>query len=185
MVVLDRIQIRHLPRTSPFLQHGAVRYAFSMSADRILRSFSAASNRQMRTESRDTTVLYVTEAGVSVLCPSATSRALRRKFSPSLISKTKCVVISCHPTRVVGSLSYFLTASRIFFISISMALCQNRFPSSLSIAYASSTDLGTRMPYLCVRCQYLDLIFANIEQTSNHHKGNCKFCSTYLKNLIS
>lgn len=62
-----------------FSAHGAVRYAFCISAQLIYSSFSAALSNPIRTESLDTTVLYVTDDGVAVQCPSPTHLALQRK----------------------------------------------------------------------------------------------------------
>ena len=49
----------------------------------LFKSFNAAINSAIRTDSRDTTDEYVVVAGGSVTCPPATYRALRRKFSPN------------------------------------------------------------------------------------------------------
>lgn len=77
------------PRSQHFSLVGAVRKAFSMSADWTSSSFNAAIVKQIRTESRDTTVEYVGCRVDFCLCPSATKRAFLQKFSPSLMSKTQ------------------------------------------------------------------------------------------------
>ena len=48
-------------------------------------------------------------------------------------------------------------ATRTFFIYFWIAVYHSVFPFSLSISKASSTDLGTRIPNLCVVRQYLSL----------------------------
>ena len=80
-------------RIQTFSLQGAVRYAFSISADNTSRLFSAVMVRHILTESRATAVLYVIEVGVEVLWPSATYHAFRRKFSLNLTSNIKCPVI--------------------------------------------------------------------------------------------
>ena len=116
----------------------------------------------MRTESLDTTVLYVIDAGGFVLCPSAQNLAFLLKFSPSLTSKTRCPVISWYPINSFGSPSCSSKATIRFFISSWMASIHNVFPLFLSISFASPMLLGTRIPYLCVRCQYFDFNFLMI-----------------------
>ena len=51
-------------------------------------------------------------------------------------------------------------AGRTFFISLRIASHQKVFPFSSSKRRGSSTVFGILIPNLCVRIQYLDLIFA-------------------------
>ena len=131
---------------------GAVRYVFWTSPLRTSNSFRAATNKMTRTESRDTTVLYVTDGGASVLCPSAQNLALRLKFSPSLMSNTKCPVISLNSGSCVISSSCSWNAILLFIISRRIEFIQRVLSLSLSMNSASSQVLGTRISYLCVLC---------------------------------
>ena len=109
---------------------GAVKNAFCTSAPRTSRSFKAATNNNIRTESLATTELYVADAGAPVLWPSAPYHALRRKFSPSLTSKTRCPVIWVYPTSELGSPSKSSNATLTFFISNLMASIHKVLPAS-------------------------------------------------------
>ena len=57
-----------------------------MSHEEISSPLSAAIIKMIWTESHDTTVEYVSDAGASVICPPPTNLAFCQKFSLSLIS---------------------------------------------------------------------------------------------------
>ena len=133
------------------------RNVFCTSYPDSSKSFNAATSSRIRTESLDTTVLYVTDGGDSTRCPSATNRTFLLKFSDSLTSNIRCPVISSYPISSYGFPSYVSKAIRLFFISVVIASCQSVSPFSVSILLASFTFFGTHIPYLWVRFQYFDL----------------------------
>ena len=65
-----------------------------MSHSNMSSPFSAAILNAIRTDSLETTDEYVIDAGAVVVCPSLTSRAFLRNFSPSLMSKIMWHLIS-------------------------------------------------------------------------------------------
>ena len=151
-----------------FFLHTAIRYAFWISHVRISRSFNAAIVRAIRTESLDTTDEYVVEAGAVVVWPPSTSIALRLKFSPSLTSKIIWHLICWYPIGMSSlRFSNTLKAGCTFFIYFMIAYHHKVSPLSLSIRMASSTALGTRIPYLWVLSQYL-CIFKMMRSLFSH-----------------
>ena len=104
------------------------------------------------------------------MCPSAQNLVLRLKLSPSLMSNTKCPVISLNPGSCVISPSCSWNAILLFIISRSIVSIQGVLSLSLSMDLDSSQVFGTRIPYLCVLYQYLDFNFDIIL---------CRFLSVY------
>ena len=99
---------------------------------------------------------YVNAAGDSVLLPFAVSLALRRKFSPILTLKMKWHLIFWYPGgRSFSAFTHFSNSGLTFFISLQIASHHKVLPFSLSNTSAYSIVLGTRIPNLCVRCQFL------------------------------
>ena len=108
------------------------------------------------------------DIGVSVLCLSATIYVLCREFSPSLTSNIIWVVISWDLTSLYGATLISLKATIALSIYFLIASCHHLLPFSVSILYASFTDFGILIPYLCILCQYLDFTFASMASLFFH-----------------
>ena len=121
----------------------AVKYAFWISHDMTWRPLRAAMVRAILTESLDTTDEYVIVADVSVMCPPATRRAFRLKFSPNFISKIIWHRMNWCPFGISSFVpSNSSNAGLTFFISLQLASHYRVSPLALSSLTASSTDFG-------------------------------------------
>jgi len=140
----------------------------------------------MQTLSQETTLEYVIEAGVSVVWPPATKRALWVKSPSIFMSNIMWQCISWYPMSKPLMLSvctisgpppsHFWKAMHTFFISFLIACLQWSIPISQSICRVCSTDLGISMPNLCDVLQYFVLSLLTIWfllcKTSGTHQTN-------------
>ena len=169
-----------------------------MSATLISTLLRSERVNTIPTLSLDTTLEYVLEDGRSVVWPPATQQALHVNHPSILISNIMWKRISWYPTNFWPYLaSYSDTYSqaskdaRTFFIYLWTAVYHSVFPFYLSIAKASSTDLGTSITKSCVVRQYLAFSLAinllrHFNTSLTHHlKAGCtskRFPAAYSAN---
>ena len=132
-----------------------------MSEGLTSRSFRAATVSAIRTVSREMTLAYVMTAGVSVMCPPTTSRALRMNLSIFTV-KIMWHCIHWYPGGILSLSSKVLKAMRTFCISFWIASRQRVVFVSQSISRARLTVFGISKLNLWVVLWYRQLTAARI-----------------------